>query len=128
MEHKKNTKNVTDFITNEMISTMEKTRRRIKAEKQDTKQFITNKLDSYFLLSEDECKNLQVGTHCRYTANVYKGYDEKTKTIKRKCVYAVIKKVLGNNKFEVNGYMPKYENWTLDLNNKYKTILIYVKN
>jgi len=132
MEHKNNKKNVTDFFTDEMISTMkkdiEKARRRKQAEKQDIKQFITNKLDTYILLTEEEYKNLHVGQHLRYTSNVYQGYDEKTKTIKRKCVYAIIKKVLGNNKFEVNGYMPKYENWTLDLNNKYKTTLIYIKN
>tara|TARA_R100000773_G_C4217828_1_gene116306 strand:- start:2009 stop:2422 length:414 start_codon:yes stop_codon:yes gene_type:complete len=132
IETSKPLKNVTEFFTEEKIKDIRKgvkklTQRR-KAEKQDIKQFITNKLGDYILLEEEEYKTIHVGQHLRYTANVYQGYDEKTKTTKRKCVYAVVKKVLKNNVFEVNGYKPKYENWKIDLNNKYKTILLYVKS
>jgi len=100
---------------------------RKKSRKQDIDQFITNKLNDYILLTEEEYVNLHVGQHIRYTSNVYKGYDEKTKTTKRKCVYAVIKKILGNNSFEVNGYKPIHPNWNINLNNKYKMTLIYIK-
>jgi len=100
--------------------------RRDKAIETDNLIFGNNKLLNYQLVND--LSTLKVGDHVRYCQNVYKSYDVETKTHKRKSIYAIIKKKLNNNNFEVNSYgVEKYPNWRLDPNNKYKDLLVYIK-
>jgi len=101
-------------------------KRKLKAIQTDKLIFGNNKLLNYEVVND--LTKLKVGSHIRYTQNVYRSYDEKTKRYNRKSIYVIIKHILNDGKFEVNSYgVPKYPNWILNPNNKYKDLLIYIK-
>jgi len=79
-------------------------------------QFFENKLKDYI---EIKSTDLKVDDHFRYTSNVYKEPD------KRKCCYAVVKKLNDDGSFMVNGYKPMYDDWKIDTQNKYKQYRFY---
>ena len=75
------------------------------------------KLEDYELV---EPRLLKVGSHFRYTKNKYRE-DGRT------CNYAIVKKVLKDGSLVVNGYKPKYPDWTIKPSCRYKQYLFYKK-
>ncbi len=80
-------------------------------------EFLDNKLCGYTCIHYQQ---LSVNDHARVTKNLYQKDG-------RKCVYIIVKEILGDGCMMVGGYKSTYPNWKINPNCKFKQHRFYKK-